>query len=343
MNTNNQPSVSIIIPCRNESRFIKECVDSVLAQDYPVELREILVVDGMSEDGTREILRGISAREPSVRMLDNPPKITPCALNTGIKNAKGAVIVRLDAHAKYEGDYISKCVRHLLESGADNVGGNMITLPPDDKIYSKAVVKVLSSRFGVGNSAFRTGLAKPGFVDTVFGGCYKKEVFEKIGLFNEKLARGQDMEFNLRLKKAGMKTLLVPEIVSYYYPKTGFADFLKHNFMNGMWAIIPFKYSTITPVSPRSLVPFVFVAAAAISAMVGIVLKSFVAPAIVSAPYAAVNLLFSSVIAAQSKDVRLLPAAAAAFASIHFAYGFGSAAGLFVTVFSKKIKPPSKE
>ena len=108
---------------------------------------------------------------------------------------------------------------------------------------------------------FRVHTDEPKWVDTVFGGCYRREVFDRVGLFNENLVRGQDMEFNLRLKKAGGKTLLVPDIVSYYYARSDIKSFWKHNFTNGVWAILPFLYSPIMPVSWRHLVPLIFVTA----------------------------------------------------------------------------------
>ncbi|PJA62153.1 MAG: glycosyl transferase [bacterium (Candidatus Ratteibacteria) CG_4_9_14_3_um_filter_41_21] len=287
------PFVSIIIPCRNEEKFIGKCLDSIIAQDYPKDRLEVLVVDGMSEDGTREIVErytdmslrarslachceqseAISARDKlrnlgiatslpalamTLKLLDNPKKVTPCALNIGIKNAKGEIILWMSAHSRYEKDYISKCVKYLKEYDADNVGGVMITLPRDNAFIGKAIATVLSHPFGVGNSVFRTGAKEPKWVDTVFGGCYKKEVFDKIGLFNESLVRSQDMEFNLRLKKTGGKILLAPDIVSYYYPKSNLKDFFIHNFEDGSWVTYPLKFG-IKAFSWRHLIPLFFI------------------------------------------------------------------------------------
>ena len=291
--SNNELLVSIIIPCRNEERFIAKCLDSIIAQDYPKDRLEVLVVDGMSEDGTREIVErytdmslrarslachceqseAISARDKlrnlgiatslpalamTLKLLNNPKKVTPCALNIGIKNAKGEIILWMSAHSRYEKDYISKCVKYLKEYDADNVGGVMITLPRDNAFIGKAIATVLSHPFGVGNSVFRTGAKEPKWVDTVFGGCYKKEVFDKIGLFNESLVRSQDMEFNLRLKKTGGKILLAPDIVSYYYPKSNLKDFFIHNFEDGSWVTYPLKFG-IKAFSWRHLIPLFFI------------------------------------------------------------------------------------
>jgi len=194
----------------------------------------------------------------TLKLLDNPKKVTPCALNIGIKNAKGEIILWMSAHSRYEKDYISKCVKYLKEYDADNVGGVMITLPRDNAFIGKAIATVLSHPFGVGNSVFRTGAKEPKWVDTVFGGCYKKEVFDKIGLFNESLVRSQDMEFNLRLKKTGGKILLAPDIVSYYYPKSNLKDFFIHNFEDGSWVTYPLKFG-IKAFSWRHLIPLFFI------------------------------------------------------------------------------------
>jgi len=189
--------------------------------------------------------------------LDNPKKYTPFRLNIGIKNSRGEVIVRMDVHAGYEKDYVSKCAKCLKEYDADNVGGIIKTLPAKNTLTARAVALSLSHRFGAA-SDFRAGITQPKEVDTVFGGCYKKKVFDKIGLFNEKLLRSRDLDFNLRLKKAGGKILLSPDIVSYYYPKDNLKDFFKHNFQDGIWAIYPLKFVKI-PFKLRHYIPLIFI------------------------------------------------------------------------------------
>ncbi len=317
--------VSIIIPCRNEEKFIEKCLDSIVLQDYPKESLEVLVVDGMSGDGTRDIIRSYAQEHSFIGLLDNPKKITPCGLNTGIKNAKGEIILWMSAHNRYKKDYISKCIKYQKEYNADNVGGRMVTLPRNDTFIGKAIVNVLSHPFGVGNSIFRIGAKKPRWVDTVFGGCYKKEVFDKIGLFNENLARGQDMEFNLRLKRAGLKTLLVPEIVSYYYARSDFKSFYKYNFVNGFWAILPFKFTKIMPVSLRHLIPFIFVLS-----LMGSGILSFFLPLfrriflLIVGLYFLTNIYFSLKIALKKKNIKYLFMMPIVFASLHTGYGLGS-------------------
>ncbi|MFQ5779968.1 MAG: glycosyltransferase, partial [Nitrospiria bacterium] len=140
--------VSIIIPCRNERDFIASCLDSILGNDYPFRLIEILVVDGMSTDGTRGIVEAYAQHHTFIRLLDNPKKLTPAALNVGVKNAMGEIIIRMDAHATYDSKYISKCTKALDEYKAGNVGGIWRIIPRGNTLTGKAIVKSLSHRFG---------------------------------------------------------------------------------------------------------------------------------------------------------------------------------------------------
>lgn len=177
------PFVSVIIPCRNEEKFIGQCLDSITTQDYPKDRIEVMVVDGMSEDGTREIIKNHIEKYESIKILDNPGRIVPKALNIGIENARGNVILRMDAHNIYEKDYISKCIKYLNEYKADNVGGICITLPGSDDLMARSIALSLAHPFGVGNAYFRIGSEEPKYVDTVPFGCYKKEVFGKKSAF----------------------------------------------------------------------------------------------------------------------------------------------------------------
>jgi cellulose synthase/poly-beta-1,6-N-acetylglucosamine synthase-like glycosyltransferase len=319
------PFTSIIIPCRNEERFIGSCLDSIIANDYPKERLEVLVVDGMSEDGTRDVITSYAQQYPWIRVIENLKRITPVALNIGIKNAKGEIIIWMSAHNRYEKDYISRCVESLNKYGADNVGGIMTTLPRIDNFTGRTIVASLSHRFGVGNSYFRVQTDEPKWVDTVFGGCYRREVFDRVGLFNEDLVRGQDMEFNLRLKKAGGKTLLVPDIVSYYYARSDIPSFWKHNFINGIWAVLPFLYSPIIPVSWRHLVPLVFVTSLLGSALLGFLSQVFFWLFVaIFGSYALTNLAASLQIALEKRSIRYMIAMPFVFGALHFAYGLGS-------------------
>ncbi len=320
--------VSIIIPCRNEEKFIERCLNSIIFQDYPKDKMEVLVIDGASQDETRKI---ISEKFPSVKILNNSNKFTPFGLNIGIKEAQGKFIVRMDAHAEYPPDYISKCVKFSEGSGADNVGGLIKTLPAKNTMAALAIAKVLSHRFGAAGSYFRTGVLKARFVDTVFGGCYKKEVFEKLGYFNEKLRRSQDIEFNKRLKKAGGKILLQPEISATYYPQARLSDFFKHNFEDGVWAIYPLKFG-VRIFSFRHLIPLFFVLGMLGSLILGLFFFwAKITFILIFGLYLLLNLFFSFSIVFK-EGLNYLIYLPLAFFSRHFGYGLGSLWG-FVKIF----------
>ena len=329
--------VSIIIPCRNEEKYIGQCLDSVIANDYPEDRLEVLVVDGMSEDGTRGIVERYAQRYPFIRLLDNNKKITPAALNTGIKHAKGEIIIRMDAHSIYREDYISKCVQYLNEYDADSVGGIWITKPRNNTFIAKAITLALSHIFGVGNAHYRIGYSKePRLVDTVPYGSYRKEAFEKIGFFDEELPRSEDIDFNLRLRKAGGKILLVPEIVIYYYTRSTLKSFCKHYFENGVLTTYFLKYGK-KAFSWRHLVPFVFV-----SSLIGLGALSFFSQIFlwlflfILGSYALTNAYFSIKITAKEKDFRYLFAMPLIFATLHIGYGLGSLLGLLKVLMSVK-------
>ena len=315
--------ISIIIPCRNEERFIEKCLDSLIKQDFSKENLEILIIDGDSKDKTKEIVEEYIQKYSFIKIIDNKEKYTPFGLNIGIKRVKGDIIVRMDAHAEYEKDYISKCVKYLEQYKADNVGGVLRTIPSNDSLIAKAIAICLSHFFGVGGSYFRTGSKKPIEVDTVFGGCYRKEVFDKIGLFNEKLIRSQDIELNKRLKASGGKILLVPDITAYYYPQNNLADFFEHNFVDGVWTTYPLKFG-IRIFSLRHLVPLFFV----LSLFLSLIFSLFFPIAIlffdlILGSYIILSLFFSIKISIKNgfKYFFLMPIV---FLNRHIGYGLGS-------------------
>jgi len=320
------PKVSIIIPARNEEKFIKRCVESFLNCDYPGELIEVIVVDGMSKDRTREIVTEISERDNRVLLVDNERKITPVAMNLGIKASKGDYIFFSGAHSEMPSDYVSKCIKHAIESGADNVGGVMKTEPRVKSAVGIAISKVLSSPLGVGGAKFRTGVSKPTEVDTVPFGCYKREVFDRIGYFNEKLVRNQDIEFNLRLKRAGGKIILFPDIELTYYSRSTFKELWKNNFGNGFWVIAGAKYANI-PFSIRHLIPLVFVS----TVLIGIIFWVFYSIIgrlllMMLCVYLLLTLLESF---SKGESLSVILLMILAFPILHISYGIGSLCAIF--------------
>lgn len=331
------PFISIIIPCRNEKKFIGECLSSVTAQDYQKDKIEVLIVDGMSEDGTREIIGNYIKDYEGVKMLDNPGRIVPKALNIGIKNARGQVIIRMDAHNSYEKDYISKCVKYLYEYNADNVGGVWTTLPGSDDLMARSIALSLSHPFGVGNAYFRIGSKDPKYVDTVPFGCYRKEVFEKIGFFDEDLIRNQDDEFNLRLIKNGGKILLVPEIISYYYARDTLAKLSKMYFQYGHFKpLVALKIGAV--LTWRQLIPVIFVGSLVLSFLSSLIFKPLIwVFFVILSAYLFANVAFSFSVAIK-KGLRYLLVLPAVFSTIHISYGLGYLKGIWDFVVLKRHK-----
>jgi len=322
------PFVSVIIPCRNEAAFLGACLDSVLASDYPPDRLEIVVADGMSTDGTRELLGRYASGAGTValRMVDNPARVTPAALNRAIAESRGDVIVRIDAHSTIAPDYISRAVGHLESTGADSVGGPWHIVPRDNGPFAKAIALVLGHTFGVGNASYRTGVSEANelrWVDTVWGGCWRREIFARVGLFNESLARSQDMEFNQRVGRAGGRILLAPDVHSNYYARAAFGSFCRHNFVNGVWAVLPFAYADGIPVRWRHLAPMAFAGSLGISACGALAGWPWALLA-TAAPYAMVTALVSLSIAWREGDPKLAVFLPITFASLHLAYGAGS-------------------
>ncbi len=328
------PLVSVIVPCRNEALHIERCLRSILASDYhPF---EIIVADGLSADGTRDILDTFATSDPRLRVIDNPERITPVALNRAIAAAHGEIVIRFDAHAVMPPDYLSRSVDLLLSTNADNAGGIIRTLPQSHGPFAEPIALVLASRFGVGNSAFRTASLDPGPrpADTVFGGCWRKTLFDRIGGFNEKLTRSQDIEFNLRIARAGGTIVLDPSIRSDYFARSTLASFWTHNFSNGVWAVLPFALSDIVPVRWRHLIPLAFVVSLALSASLPFPWSIAIASAYLLSNFAA-----SVQIALSKRRLRYLALLPVAFASLHLAYGLGSAWGA-VRLLALRRTPP---
>lgn len=329
--------VSAIVLCRNERNFIEACLDSIVAQDFPADRLEVLVIDGMSTDGTRDIIDRYALAHPHIRRIDNVHFHIPFAYNVGIKNSVGDLVMIMSAHATYEQSYICRCVEASDAYDADNVVGVWKILPRSETWQARAIALGMSHPFGVGNAPYRTGLCRePTWVDTGAYGCLKRKVFEDVGLYNEKLLRGEDMEFNFRLKKKGYRTLLIPDAIVYYYTRSDFRSFIKHNFLNGQWVILPIKFTTTMPVAWRHLVPLVFV-----SSLIGLGCLAAFVPffarvlLLVAGSYVLANLYFSFKIALKERKALYLVLMPAVFASLHISYGLGSLWGLLKSLFSR--------
>lgn len=326
MSEDRYPFVTVIMPIRNEAAYIARSLGAVLAQDYPPDRLEILVVDGMSEDGTRDLVADLQIRNPQfvIRLLDNPARIVPTALNIGLRHARGEVIVRVDGHCEIAPDYVRRCVEGLQETGADCVGGVCITV--GETSTARAIALAQSSWFGVGGVAFRTGRSTPGYVDTVPFGAYRREVFHRIGGFDEELVRNQDDEFNFRLTQAGGKIWLDPSIRSVYYSRASLRGLWRQYFQYGLYKVRVMQKRKGIP-SWRLLVPPAFVLGLLGSALLAMAIREPLWALAVAAPYVMANLGASLWTA--RRDPLALPLLPLAFATLHLAYGLGFLWGLW--------------
>jgi glycosyltransferase involved in cell wall biosynthesis len=332
------PLVSIVMPCLQELSHIGAALDTVVAQNYPNERLDVLVVDGMSEDGTREIIREFSIRYPFIRLLDNPRRNTPAALNIGIQASQGEVIVRMDAHTTYETDYVTESVRALSETGADVVGGVCNTVPERDSIFGWPIALALSHPFGVGNAYYKIGhTTEQTRVDSVPFGCYRKELFEQIGMFDENVPRNEDTDFYHRVKASGGQIVLVPSIVCYYRARSDFWAFARHILRNG-FIVTYFLKSGKIQFFYRHLVPLAFVSTVLLSAGLTAFHTVFLWLLIaVLSTYSLTNFVVSLRVAIYKRNFRYLALLPIVFAVLHWNYGLGSLFGLMRALTSKEL------
>lgn len=327
--------VSVVMPVYNESKYIDKCVQSLLEQDYALESMEWIFVDGNSSDDTVRRLEKYKKQYPDlIYIKNNPKKIVPYAMNIGIEASKGKYIVRLDAHADYKEDYISKCVQYLDSIEADNVGG--VAETKASGFTGNCIAKMLSSRFGVGNSAFRTN-GRSGYVDTVPFGAFKREVFSKYGGYDERLVRNQDNEMNYRIRKNGGKIYLADDIHLSYYCRDsikGISDMAKKN---GMWNVITMK---LCPGSMglRHFIPLVFVLSIIFLGILGFFFRPFWwLLGMELCLYLILDVVFSSKLAASVKEFFMV---LILFPIFHISYGVGSLKGL-IKLLSKEYRDTS--
>ncbi len=327
---NEYPFVSTMIVVRNEENRIAKCLDSLLYQNYPTDKYEIIIIDGESTDNTLEVVkeRVNSAQKerpvPEVRIVNNPKHILASGWNIGIKESKGEYVIRPDAHAYVEEEFLKKNVDVMLKVGdADCVGGQMTTL--SDTKTGDIIREALSSPFGVGGAKFRYS-KEPGYVDTVAFGLYRKSVFEKIGWFNEALVRTQDNDLHRRMRDAGMKFYLDPDIHSYYYSRDSYKKLSRQQFSNGKWTMINFLLRP-GKMSIRHFIPVGFVLAIIITIIGGFLWHPIWYLTLAGIVLHLVcGLYFACKRSRKLSHIIILPFV---FLLMHFSYGIGSISGFF--------------
>ena len=321
--------LSVICPIYNEEKYIARCVESILAQDYPREQMEVLFMDGMSTDKTRDILARYAAQYPFIRVEDNPERIVPYAMNRGILASCGDVIIRLDAHAFYPENYFSTLVRSLEELHADNVGAVCKTLPANDTWLCKAIAMALSSSFGVGNSFFRIGTSEIKQVDTVPFGCFPRRVFDEVGLYDVDLVRNQDDELNARIIQHGGKIYLLPDLIVEYYARETIRKIYRMFYQYGLYKPLVNK-KLGAPATVRQFFPLVFVGSVLLGGILGVVWP-WVYMVMVCVLFVYIVLGISVGLRnrepqADWREIGVLPVV---FFAVHWGYGWGYLNGLW--------------
>ena len=315
-----QVEVSVIIPVYNEEKHIRRCLESLKTQTYPIDKIEFIIIDGGSRDNTVSVIKEFE-NDLSIILLHNEKRIVTYALNMGIDNARGNYIVRMDAHAEYEKNYIEKCIYYLETADADNVGGIAIT--KGSGFVGSANADILSSKFGVGNSGFRTG-AESGYVDTVPFGAFRKELFEKIGKFNINLPRSEDNDLNSRIRAAGGKVYLAADIKFTYFCRDTVSGILGQAIKNGNALFLTLRKNP-EAMSFRHYIPFLFVLS-----LIALPLLSLINPlflyllGIEAAFYILLDSYFSFCFALDLKSLYKF----LMFPVFHISYGIGSLLGL---------------
>jgi succinoglycan biosynthesis protein ExoA len=312
--------VTVIVPMYNEERYILNCLDAILSQDYQGPM-EVLVIDGGSTDNSHQIVHRVmgESRIP-IRLLYNPKRIVPASLNIGIRSAQGDIVVRVDAHAIIGKDYVRKCVEYLQSSGADNVGGLMRPVQNQTRI-GQAIALAMSCPFGVGTGKFHYS-EREEFVDTVYLGAFRKSTLLALGGYDETFLRNQDYELNYRIRQAGGKILLTPAIKSHYYTRASLKKLWSQYFQYGFWKVQMLRKHPRS-VRVRQLVPPLF----ALTLLLSGALSAFSSLAawllaLMIASYSSLSLAFSFSIAAR-KGWRYLPILPVIFACLHLSWGLG--------------------
>lgn len=326
---NQRPIVSVVLATLNEGAYIRKCMSSLLEQETPDFDLEILAVDGLSSDGTREYLEKIAAADPRVKLLVNEKKRTPFAFNLGLREAKGQYVCIFGAHAVYRKDYISVCLKELLAKGAGGCGGRVFTEAVSDGLQARLVAYTMAHPFGSSRKSFRT--QPEGFVDTVGYMVIRKEALVTVGGYSEALLRNQDNDTNQKLRASGHKIYCTWQTHCFYHTKETIRELFSYAYRNGFWNVISFNENS-SSMGVRHFIPFFFVAGLLTSVFLALIGVSEAMPfrMLLVLPLTIILLLHlvggtiaALQVSARQKDLGalLLPFV---FPGFHFAYGLGT-------------------
>jgi succinoglycan biosynthesis protein ExoA len=328
-----RPRVTVIIPCRNEEGTIGLVLDALRRQIYPPDRMRIVVADGRSADRTRELVRDFSKAhpQPGIRLIDNPGLTAPAGLNAGLRASEGEIVVRMDAHAVPDPDYVDQCVRALSDTRCEVVGGQWDIRPGSPGVAARAIAAAAGSPFGAGGARYRTG-GRPGEVDTVPFGAFRRDLLDRVGFFNEQVPVNEDYEFFYRVRAAGGRIYFTPAIRTQYIARAGLRAVLRQYFSYGH------QKAVMLSIHPRSirirqLIPAVFtlvLAAGAAGALVARPLAIMLGAALLA--YAPACALFTVREAAARKDPALIATLPIVFFCMHVSWGVGFWIGLVKSI-----------
>lgn len=327
--------VSVVIPCLNEEKYIKDCVEGIVANGFNLSQLEILIIDGGSSDQTLEIVKKLQKDNSFIKVVFNKKKKTPFALNLGVQSASFNYILIAGAHAHYPFGYISRLYNLIQKDGVDVVGGALETKTKTINDKTKAICYVLSHPLGVGNSIFRIGADKLLEVDTVPFGLYSKAIFDKVGFYNEKLIRNHDMELSSRIKAANYQIWMDPHYTCTYFARETFKGLAKNNYGNGYWNLktlaITRKFNSL---SLRHYIPMLFILSIVLPILAGAIM-SYLPAVFLGIGIALMHASTLFWVALRSKqDSKIM--VWITFLVLHYSYGVGSIVGLLSWLGIKK-------
>jgi len=265
------PSVSIVMPVRNEIQFIERNLEQILKQDYPTEKLEVIVADGGSDDGTRELLDRMATSTGRIKVIDNQQKIVPTGLNAAIEESKGEIVIRIDGHVVVEKDFVKESVKVLQDHPEAWAAGGPI-IHRAKTANGKAIAEAMSHRIGVGNASHRMPNFEGYGEGTAFPALYRW-VFDKVGLYDERLVRNQDDEFYYRLNQAGGKFFISPRIKYAYFVREKLIQLLRQYYQYSFWRI-PVIRKHGHPTTIRQMIPSIFYFAVFALVLLGLYLRN---------------------------------------------------------------------
>lgn len=318
--------VAIIIPTLNEERFISRCLNSIIKQTYEFEKMDVMIIDGGSNDKTKDIVAEYQKSHQNIRFIENKKKIQSVAFNIGIKNSTAPYIIRLDAHAEYDSKYISLCIENLKQDEKrGNVGGRCNILPFNQSLWAQTNAILNHSRFGIGGAAFRVSNEAHN-TDSVPFGAFPRKIIEKIGGMREDLPRGEDNEYNSRIRKAGYKIFFDPNIISSYFARPTLGASCKQMYANGN-SIGYLYYIDREAIGIRHLVPLLFVVSGLFSIIISVLWSPFCYVFCGGLALYIIADAIASIMGAKDNVKCTLPLFILFFC-VHVSYGMGTIAGL---------------